>query len=368
MEKQDRPKLEMHVGGQAILRGVMMRSPNSFAIAVRRANGDIAVKEDAWEGLFKRLPFLKLPFLRGGAVLMESMHNGMKALRWSAEQAMEDEEAAEAAERAAKGEVVAEAKAEKGNPAVAGTMVLSLLMGFGLFIGLPHLLSWGLGELAGIESMDGRSPQFHAVAGVFKMLLFVGYLSLISRMPDIQEVFQYHGAEHKSIYCYENGEALTLENARRYTTLHPRCGTSFLIIVIFTAIILFSVVFSAMPELTSIGWLNQLLYILLKLPLLVPIAGLAYEFQRLSARFPDAWFIKPFIWPGLMMQKITTKEPSDAQLEVALASLRKVLWREAVGADAPAPAADAPEGVEFVSDYLTIDPAPARVALPAQGS
>ncbi len=361
MEKQERPKLEMHVGGQAILRGVMMRSPNSFAIAVRRANGEIALKEDAWEGLFRRLPFLKLPFLRGGAVLMESMHNGMKALRWSAEQAMEDEELAE---REANGGAAPEGKAEKGgSPAVAGTMVLSLLMGFGLFIGLPHLLSWGLGEVAGIEGMDGRSPLFHAVAGFFKLTLFLGYLTLISRMPDIQEVFQYHGAEHKSIYCYENGEALTLENARRYTTLHPRCGTSFLIIVIFTAIVLFSVVFSAMPELTSIGWLNQLIYILMKLPLLVPIAGLAYEFQRLSARFPDSWLIRPMIWPGLMLQKITTKEPTDAQLEVALASLRKVLWREAVGADAQA--STAPEGVEFVSDYMAINPDPARVA---QGS
>lgn len=352
----------MHVGGQAILKGVMMRSPNSFAIAVRRANGEIALKEDAWEGLFGKLPFLKLPFLRGGAVLLESMHNGMKALRWSAEQAMEDEEAAEAAEKGVEVAPVA-AEEKKGSAAVGGTIVISLLLGFALFIGLPHLLSWGLGELLGIEGMDGKSPAFHAVAGVFKLTIFLGYLWLISRMPDIQEVFRYHGAEHKSIYCYEAGEALTLENARKYTTLHPRCGTSFLIIVIVTAILTFSLVFAGMPDLTEIGWLNQLLFILIKLPLLFPIAGLAYEFQKMSAKFPNSVFIRPLIWPGLMLQKITTSEPSDEQLEVALASLRKVLWREEVGATVKAA-----EEIEYYTDYAAINPEPAGAAMQAQGS
>jgi len=148
-------------------------------------------------------------------------------------------------------------------------------------------------------------------------------------LKDIRRVFEYHGAEHKSIYAYEAGEKLTVENAKKYTTLRQRCGTSFIITVLLLSIVIFSVIYPFLPEFTGMNtYLKKTLYIFLKIPLLFPIAGISYEFIKLSSRFQDTWWIKLFIFPGLLLQKITTKEPSDDQLEVALESLRAVLRKE----------------------------------------
>jgi uncharacterized protein YqhQ len=303
-----------NVGGQAVIEGVMMRSPNAMAVAVRKADGTIAVREGAWQGLWTRFPFLKLPFLRGGVVLLEALHNGISALRWAAEQSMDEEEAEEVS-----------------GAAMTGTMIFSIVLAFGLFIALPHALALLLGEVIGAGWMDGQSVPFHFIAGFFKVAVFLTYIYLIGRLADIKRVFQYHGAEHKSIYVYENDEELTVENARKWTRLHPRCGTSFIFIVIIAGIFIFSAAFGFLPPLVDNGILNQFLVIALKLPLLFPIAGLAYEFQRFSARNCEKPWVKPLIWPGLMLQKLTTQEPDDSQLEVALAALKKALWRERVG-------------------------------------
>jgi uncharacterized protein YqhQ len=314
----------MAVGGQAILEGVMMRSPHSFAIAVRRPNGEIVVKEDAWQSIWERARFLRKPFLRGAVVLFESLHNGMKALTFSANEAA----------KALEGETCPEAKAEAGEKdsdwAITGALAMSALFGFALFAALPHFLTWLMGRLIGSEDIaSGKALSFQVVDGLVKIVFLIGYLWFISRMKEIQRVFQYHGAEHKSIYCYEAGKALTVDNARSFTRLHPRCGTSFLLVTMVVSIVLFSCVFPLLPEFSQTKWLNQLAYVFIKLPLMFPVAGIAYEATRLSARFPDNPVVRAMTWPGLMLQHITTKEPDDQQLEIALVALQKTLWREA---------------------------------------
>lgn len=344
----------MSVGGQAILEGVMMRSPHSLAIAVRRPNGEIVVKEDAWHSVWERARWLRKPFLRGAVVLFESMHNGVKALSFSANEAARfvedsdgnvrnpparDQAAANSPDASGKPSAVLRvgsepqvAEAEEpalSSWAIAGTIALSAVFGFGLFAALPHFVTWLAGVTLGNASLaSGKDLGFQIVDGIVKIGFLVGYLALISRMKDIKRVFQYHGAEHKSIYCYEDGKALTVENARKYKTLHPRCGTSFLLVTVVVSILLFSAVFPFLPEVSSHTWLNQLAYVFIKIPLMFPVAGIAYEMTRLSARFPSNPIVRAFTWPGLMLQHITTREPDDDQLEIALVALQKTLWRE----------------------------------------
>lgn len=312
----------MSVGGQAILEGVMMRSPHSLAIAVRRQTGEIVVKEDAWHSIWEKAKFLRKPLLRGAVVLFESMHNGVKALTFSANEAAKFAEDAD-------GKPIAAEESSASDWAIAGTILLSVAFGFGLFAALPHFITWLLGVTTGSASLaSGKDLGFQVVDGVIKIAFLIGYLSLISRMKDIQRVFQYHGAEHKSIYCYEDGKELTVANARTYTTLHPRCGTSFLLITFVVSILLFSLVMPLLPTISEVKWLNQLAYVAIKMPLMFPVAGIAYEATRLSARFPRNPIVRAFTWPGLMLQHITTREPDDQQLEIALAALRMTLWRE----------------------------------------
>jgi uncharacterized protein YqhQ len=340
----------MSVGGQAILEGVMMRSPHSLAIAVRRPNGEIVVKEDRWISIWDKARWLRKPFLRGAVVLFESMHNGVKALTFSADEASKfleepensDKDAKQAGAAGAPGAAASSKPAESEGMsqwAIAGTIAFSVAFGFALFAALPHFLTWAAGHLLGNASLaSGKDLGFQVVDGLIKIVVLIGYMALISRMPDIQRVFQYHGAEHKSIYCYEKGLPLTVSNARTFTTLHPRCGTSFLLITVVTSIILFSVIFPLLPEISDKKWLNQLAYVFVKLPLMFPVAGIAYEMTRLSARYPDNLIVKGFTWPGLKMQLITTKEPDDSQLEIALVALQMTLRREkAIGEGQPLP-------------------------------
>ena len=196
---------------------------------------------------------------------------------------------------------------------------------------------WLGGVLVGRE-LDVEDFLFHLIVGGVKLTVFVGYIALISLMKDVRRVFMFHGAEHQSIYTYEARQELIVENARTHTPLHPRCGTTFLIMVIGISILVFSLVFPFVIMLigkpTGTGWLDQIIYIGIKLPLLFPIAGLAYEVQRLVSRYMDRWWAKALAWPGMLVQRMTTRPPTDDQLEVALASLRKALWREDVGLEA----------------------------------
>lgn len=301
------------IGGQAVIEGVMMRSPNFVSVAVRKPDAKIAIRFDPYSTILRKYPILRKPVLRGVATLFESMIQGMKALGFSAEVSGEEDE-----------------KLSKGQ--VAGSMTIAIVAGLALFVGLPHMLTVLVtsDRFLGI-SVD--SPIFHFIDGCLKMAILLSYMFLISRMKEIARVFQYHGAEHKAIYAFEAGEPLTIENARKYTTLHPRCGTSFLLFLVLISIVVFSIVLpmAGLTHFSATPWINHLSMILVKAVLMFPVAGIAYEFIKFCAFRMDNAFFRGLIWPGLVLQKLTTKEPDDQQLEVALASLRQVLYLEKTG-------------------------------------
>lgn len=320
----------LRVGGQAILEGVMMRSPNSMAVVCRRQDGGIVVKEDRWISLWNRMKFLRWPFFRGTIVLIEAMWNGIGALTYSAKIFSEEEQKKEAEDNEQKEEEEKEKKEEKplSNFAITITIFVSLAFAMGLFVVLPHYATIGVGLLLGHE-LTVEMVTFHLVDGVIKVAIFLAYIWGISFMPDIRRTFQYHGAEHKTIAAFDEGKELTLENVRPYTTFHPRCGTSFIIVVLITSILLFSIIFPYMPKFLTIPkMLRNLIYILIKLPLLLPIAGVSYELIRLAGKYRRNPLLRLTVLPGLWTQRITTQPPTDAMLEVAIVSLKKCLWRE----------------------------------------
>jgi uncharacterized protein YqhQ len=298
-----------YIGGQAVIGGVMMRSPKSFVVAVRRPDGSIAVREDAWQPYLPSLKFLRWPICRGALVLAESMHNGYSALKFSAEQSLEE----------AAGE-------ELGQGANAMLVIATLAMA-GLFIAAPHLLTLALIRLLHL-SLTPRGFAFHLIDGFFRIAILVGYIGAIARTKDAQKLFQFHGAEHKAIWTYESGQPLTVENARRFTTLHPRCGTSFLFVVVCVSVLVHIALIPLIPQLVANSFLNNLLLIAIKLPLAFPIAGFAYELQKISAKDSCPRWLSAVTAPGMWLQNITTKPPTDEQLEVALISLARALARE----------------------------------------
>ena len=272
------------------------------------------IRKQPYSGIASRVPFLKKPVLRGVTTLIESMMQGMDALSYSANAAAVESPSAEGKE-----------EEKLSNAAILGSMALAFAMGMGLFVALPHFLT---AILTG--NVSAASPVFHLVDGVFKMAILVAYVYLIALMKDIKRVFQYHGAEHKSIYAFEAGEELTVENARKHTTLHPRCGTSFLLFLVLISILVFSVVFPifGLAKFSEIPILNHALMVVAKIFLMFPVAGLAYEFIKYSACHMNNPIFRVLVWPGLVLQKLTTREPDDEQLAVALASLRQVLRLE----------------------------------------
>ncbi|MBU2549058.1 MAG: DUF1385 domain-containing protein [Proteobacteria bacterium] len=290
----------------------MMRSPKALAIAVRKSNGEIIVREAPWRSVSDRMPLLKKPFLRGVVTLGEALVNGIDALTFSANQALDDED-----------------EEQMGFWALAGTIALALGMGVVLFVVLPHYLALIIGRLGPLD-FEVRSLSFHAVDGVIKMAVFIAYIWIISRFKDIARVFEYHGAEHKSIYAYESGAELTVDNARGFSTLHPRCGTAFILIVLMISILLFAVVFPLIiPAGQKPGWGMNLFFVGIKILLLFPIAGMAYELNKYASGHMDRLILRAAIAPGLWVQKLTTREPSDDQIEVALVALKKALAIEA---------------------------------------
>jgi uncharacterized protein YqhQ len=297
----------IHMGGQAVIEGVMMRAPKSMAIAVRRPNGEILVKEDRWRSLSERWSFLKWPFVRGSLAIVEALINGMQALTFSANQALEEEEES------------------LGRWALFFTMIAALGAGIFLFVVLPHVISAAVGRLFGVR-LGVEHVLFHVIDGCVKIIIFIGYVWFVSLFKEIRRIFEYHGAEHKSVYVYEAGEALTVENAKRFSTLHPRCGTAFILVVLLISIFFFAIIFPFVPTLEGIpSIVNQMIAIVMKVLLMFPIAGLAYEMIRFGSRNMERGLVRIAILPGLWMQKLTTREPSDDQLEVALAALNGAL-------------------------------------------
>ncbi|MEI6789876.1 MAG: DUF1385 domain-containing protein [Myxococcaceae bacterium] len=304
-----------------------MRSPKSFAVAVRKPDQTIVIRERQWLSFSEKLPFLRWPILRGATMLVESMYNGLSALQFSAEQAIEKP----ANENLTPNPSPETGEGKKVDWALMGTMAFSMILGIGLFKAIPHVMAYVLGEFLGHDGQSAlpvTSVWFHLVDGTIKMSLFIGYILAISLMKDVKRIFMYHGAEHKSVHTFEKDLELNVDNARLQSTAHPRCGTSLILLVIAVSIVVFAFVLPFIPPITTNKLGESLFLMLLKIPLMLPVAGIAYEFQRAAAKNPNSFWIKLFIAPGMLMQRLTTREPTDDQLEIALAALRKTMWRE----------------------------------------
>jgi uncharacterized protein YqhQ len=318
------------IGGQAVIEGVMMRSPNAFVVAVRKPDGTIRLRRDQWFGFSKRFDFLKKPFFRGVIMLIETMANGIVSLNYSANIAMNEELKEEALK---KGKTLEEFEAEqkkkeKVDWATFFTMAASFAFGIGLFVFVPHAATAFIDQTFQLQwNLDGFA--FHFVDGLIKAMIFISYIFIIGFIPDIRRVFQYHGAEHKSISTFEAGEELTIENAKKFTTLHPRCGTSFIFFLLFISIIIFSVLFTLIPVGQGLPTiLRHVVAVVVKVAFMIPVAGISYEIIKFAGKHLDNIFCKALSVPGMMLQKLTTKEPDEEQLEVALSSIKAVLQLE----------------------------------------
>jgi len=305
-KKSNEPKC-VSVGGQAVMEGVMMQGPERIAMAVRRTDGKVALVTKPVTKLSDKYPFLGWPIIRGVVNFVAQLASGMKMLMDSAEMAGEDTE--EPSEFEKKLASFLHMKVEDV------TIMCAVVLAVVLFIGLFFLIPTGIESL--LKMLTDNRFVLNLAGGVLRMGMFLGYVLLVSRMKEIHRVFQYHGAEHKSIHCFEAGQELTVENAQKFTTLHPRCGTSFLVIV-FTISILIFTVFG-----TNSG--NVLLRMLSRLALLPVTAGVSYEILKWLGRAEETPIVRVLKWPGLMMQKLTTAEPDDEMVEVALISLKTAL-------------------------------------------
>ena len=310
-ETEKNPRLGK-VGGSAVLEGVMMRAGDLCAVTCRREDGSLAVCEKRFTSVRKKHKLLDLPLIRGVVGFVESLILSYSCLAASAE---------------VMGAVEEETKFEKAfkkklgvrffDVLMMGAAILGVGLAIGLFLALPRMIAGWIETLAGVEFGHWKS----AIEGGLKILIFIAYLMLVSLMKDIRRTFEYHGAEHKSIACYEAGDELTPAAARKYTRFHPRCGTSFMFVMILLGVILGFVINAAFPGLPTI------LYTLLRLLLLPIVVGIGYEFIRFAGSH-DGILVKILAAPGLWMQRITTREPDDAQLEVALLSLQYALVEE----------------------------------------
>ena len=283
------------VGGQAVLEGVMMRGVSTWAVAVRNPEGEIEVTSEPIVSWAKRHRILRLPVIRGVVALGESLKIGFKALAISANAQLEDDEDGE--------------PEEIGGWMWGLTIAFSMALAVGLFFVIP------VGATSLIKDWLGSALLFWLVEGVLRTLIFIGYIVAISRLPDLRRVFEYHGAEHKTISCFEAGDELKPENAKRYSRLHPRCGTSFLLIVMVLAIFVFAPI--GLP-----AWYWLLASRILGIPL---IAGLSYEVIKWAGKNRNKRWVRALMWPGLMLQNLTTREPDLDQLAVAIKSLEAVL-------------------------------------------
>ncbi len=309
------PPATPRVGGQAIIEGVMMRSPERVSAAVRLANGEIA--RQVWESRlwYKRHKLLGWPIVRGAVSLAESLVLGIRTLNWSAEVAMEQEKQESSPQQEKAGRSSAGKKRESWGLAI--TMIVAGILAVGLFMLFPY-------ELANLLKTDKNQPLFHLVAGSTRILLFLLYLWAISRLKDVRRIFEYHGAEHQSIFSYEKGQALEPDTVGLQSRFHPRCGTSFLLIVAVIVMALFTL-FDVLVTTWWGNYPNALVRLLVHLPFMPLVAGISYEFLRLSDRFGDRGIWRLLIAPGLSLQRLTTRPPDNDQREVALAALKSAL-------------------------------------------
>lgn len=297
---------KINVGGQAVIEGVMIRGLNNYVVAVRK-NKKIIAKNGKIPK--KKYNFLKWPFIRGSVNLFEMLIIGIKSIMWSAEQAAPEEE-------------------KIGKKEIMLTLIFSIGLAILFFVALPYFLTnlFGLAE-------EEKPIIFNIVDGAIRILIFLIYIMGISFLKEVKILFQYHGAEHKAIHCYERNKKLTITNIKKFTTLHPRCGTSFLLIVFIVSIFVFSILPSIIinyyPDfLVFNNWLRKGVLFPVRILLIPIIAGISYEILKISDKYQKSILFKSISMPGLLLQKITTKEPSNKQIEVAIYSLKELLESE----------------------------------------
>jgi len=281
-------KPRVNIGGQAVIEGVMMRGPELIATAVREPSGSIVVQKEVIKSITQKYPFLKKPLVRGFIALLESLVYGLKALSFSAQ-----------------------AAGEEGEALTTREIIMTMLLSFGLAIILFVIIPTYAAKF--LHSTATEPWLLNIFEGVLRLAIFIGYVVAISRMKDIQRVFQYHGAEHKTINAYEAGVPLEVARVQTFSTIHPRCGTNFLLIVMVVSIFMFA----------FLGWPDLWLRIVSRIVLLPLIAGIAYEIIRYAGRSEKKW-VAAAIAPGLWLQKLTTRQPSDDQVEVAIRAFEEV--------------------------------------------
>lgn len=306
------------VGGQAVMEGVMMKNGDKYAVSVRKPDGQIEIKVENYKGPGSDNKLRNIPIIRGVVSFIDSLYLGMSTLMFSSsffeeEELTEKEKARKLKKEAGLSKEEIQKKKEKEDKALmGGTVVFSVVMALVIFFAIPYILSGVFRKVISSEMMIAF------IEGIIRLVIFVGYIALISLMPDIKRVFMYHGAEHKCINCIEHGLELNVENVKMSSKQHKRCGTSFLLIVM-----LISVVFFMFIQVDS-----RILRLLLRLVLIPVIAGVSYEFIRLAGRY-DNWLVNALSQPGLWMQRLTTKEPEDDMIEVGIASVEAVFdWKQ----------------------------------------
>ena len=291
-------KTSILAGGQAVIEGVLMRVPGSYATAVRNPKGEVIFQKFKFQSLTEKYKLLKLPIVRGVIHLYESLKIGYGSLQWSAE--------------------IYDAEEAQVNPIIEWIMTfLSIGFAVSLFLIIPISASEFFLE------KNSNPFYFNVISGIFRIMIFLIYLLLISLMNDVKRLFQYHGAEHKTIYNFESGKKLSIENAKPFTTLHPRCGTSFVFILLMIGIVSFGVLDTIILNLGIVKEFNIINRVLFHLPLVPVVAGIGYEFLKLTAKYRNNIIFKTFAAPGLWLQLITTKEPDDDQLEIAILALEE---------------------------------------------
>ncbi|MGB2868990.1 MAG: DUF1385 domain-containing protein [Bacteroidota bacterium] len=310
------PNKPMQIGGQAVIEGVMMRAPGSVATAVRRADGSIVVQKHSFRSMVEKYKMLNLPVVRGAIGLVDMMYLGIKTLNWSAEIAMMDTDDGKAR---GNGKANGAAQPPKGQSTftLVLSLVFALVIGIGIFFVTPLVLT------TKVFQIEQKAFEFNLVTGLIRITILLGYLAAISLMKDIKRLFQYHGAEHKSIFAFELKDLLVPSAVKQHTRFHPRCGTSFLLIVMFVAIVAFGLLDTLLLKI--FGTITLPIRLLTHLPFIPVVGGIAYEFIKFSAKHSTTWWGRIIIAPGLWLQKITTREPDESQLEVAIVALQCAL-------------------------------------------
>ncbi len=293
----------LNIGGQALIEGIMIKSPKYVSVSTRSPDGKIKTKVDKFVSVTTKSWFFRLPFVRGIVILLEMLFIGMKELIFSANEQIEEEDEKESLK----------------SWHIILTVGISLIFAMLLFKALPLLIV----KLLTMVTTIKNTILFNFIEGLMRMAIFLLYLGAISYMEDVKIMFRYHGAEHSTISCYESGKKLTVENVKKFSTIHPRCGTSFLVLTLMISILVFSLV----P--TTLAYWKLFL---LRLPLVFPIAGVSYEFLKLGDKYRNNWFLKRLVIPGMWVQRITTKKPNKKQIEVAIATVKALLKKHKIDA------------------------------------